>query len=72
MSLNQLCFWSFLFKVSSAPFGLGLRLRLLRVSAVARAPSRWPWRSWSLSVQVARAGNPCSGRPGQRAAFSWR
>ena len=32
MSLNQLCFWSFLFKVSSTPFGLGLRLRLLTVS----------------------------------------
>ena len=32
MSLNQLCFWSFLFNVSSTPLGLGLRLRLLTVS----------------------------------------
>ena len=32
MSLNQLCFWSFLLRVSSTPLGLGLRLRLLTVS----------------------------------------
>ena len=63
MSLNQLCFWSFLFKVSSTPFGLGLRLRLLTTSgwsargAVAVAVALIVQSVWLVRLYVSVAAS---------------